>query len=215
MSGLVDMTLNRKPRHNKANWTLPIIKGTAEGEEFESVVDHIIENIIENCTAEMERKVGSAVSETVSNVKLHAYPSADNDSNNKAWWLMCSEIEGSLYLAIYDSGVGIPKTIHKRSWISDFIVNSAPHLVKAWTSHRDVDKINISMEAGRTQTKEKKHGKGSKSIRALVEETPDGKLWVFSNNGLYQIDENSAIHLVEHESSILGTLVQWNIKIRD
>ncbi|GAA72641.1 hypothetical protein [Pseudoalteromonas sp. BSi20439] len=151
-SGLIERTLNRERKLDSRYINLPIIKGTAQGEEFEEVIDHIINKIFISIKPEDEKRIGAAVSETVGNVKLHAYPHPDNE--NKPWWVMCSFFNGSLYLAIYDEGVGIPKTIHDRPWIKSAI-DRTPEFFRKFTNGRDVDLISISMEAGKTQTKEK------------------------------------------------------------
>ncbi|WP_462174703.1 hypothetical protein [Pseudoalteromonas gelatinilytica] len=211
-SGLFARTLNRTDQVED-NGNSRIVKGTAEGEEFEEVIDHIVKHIYKVEGTEAERQVGAAVSESVGNVKLHAYPrEQDNTAPFKPWWILYSVIDGVLYLAIYDIGVGIPETIHSRNWIRD-IVDKTPDLLRKLSSSRDVDHISVAMEAGKTQTKEKKHGKGSKSIRALVDATPNGMLRVFSNKGLYQIGVDAEPELIEHGISVGGTLIQWNIKI--
>lgn len=127
---------------------------------------------------------------------------------------MCSVFDDSLYLAIYDQGVGIPETIHKTEWLWGIIKKSSK-LMQRVSKSRDADLIELSMELGQSQTKQKKHGKGSKSIRALVEETPDGQLWIFSNKGLLKESSKSNRTLIEHHDSIGGTLVQWNIRLKD
>ncbi len=214
VSGLIKLTLNREQLNSfEHRYSLPVTRGTAEGEEFESVIDHILTKIYKTSDPEVERVIGAAVSETVGNVKLHAYPEVTQKSL-RHWWLMCSVFDDSLYLAIYDQGVGIPNTIHSTGWIRD-IIKKSPKLLQRMGSSRDADLIELSMELGRSQTKQKKHGKGSKSIRALVEETPNGQLWMFSNNGLLKESNSEGRTLVEHNESIGGTLVQWNIRLKD
>lgn len=214
VAGLVNLTLNRGQLSNsEQQYSLPVTRGTAEGEEFESVIDHILTTIYRSPDPEVERVIGAAVSETVGNVKLHAYPNVDNRSEWH-WWLMCSVFDDSLYLAIYDQGVGIPRTIDKTEWLWDIIKKSSK-LMQKISNSRDADLIELSMELGQSQTKQKKHGKGSKSIRALVEETPNGQLWVFSNRGLLKESSKDKRTLVEHDRSIGGTLVQWNIRLKD
>ncbi|QQB09117.1 hypothetical protein I6H44_07570 [Aggregatibacter segnis] len=61
-----------------------------------------------------------------------------------------------------------------------------------------------------------KHGQGSKSIKKLVSDNKNGKLWVYSNRGLlfYQ-DDRTLPELYNMRNSIEGTLVQWNIRIKN
>lgn len=192
--------------------TLPIVKGTARGEEFEHVIDHVQHQIYKNnMSPEQENVWGAAVGETVSNVKLHAY----GTDEVKPWWIICSVIDDDLYLAICDQGVGIPQTIKKQGWINKLVENS-PSLVKKMMSKRDSDAIELSMTIGESSTNQQKHGLGSQSIRALVEKNPNGALWVFSNHGVYYKDcRSSEPELKDFSGSISGTIVQWNIKLNE
>ncbi|NOI32176.1 hypothetical protein [Vibrio coralliilyticus] len=207
-SGLRDLTLNKGSQPiNCKNRTLPIIKGSAKGEEFEVVIDHVQHHVFDNeMTPEQENIWATAVIETVSNVKLHAYEGEES----KPWWIICSIIGEELYLAICDRGVGIPNTIKDQNWITS-LVEKTPRLQKL-LSGTDADAIDLSMIVGETSTKAQKHGLGSKSIKALVDENPDGALWVFSNKGVYYRENQEAV-LKNFGESISGTLVQWNIKL--
>jgi hypothetical protein len=209
-SGIIDLTLNRSSNVDIQSQTLPVIKGTAMGEEFEQVIDHVKFQVFDNkWSAEEENTFGAAVSETVGNVKLHAFPF---ETEEKPWWVLCKVIEDDLFLAIYDSGVGIPSTILQTTWIKK-VVENTPRLTKMVLNKTDADLILLSMQLGQTSTKEKKHGKGSKSINALVDENPNGTLWVFSNSGVY-CKSNGEIETQNFNNSINGTLVQWNIKLK-
>ncbi|WP_216074030.1 hypothetical protein, partial [Acinetobacter baumannii] len=55
----------------------------------------------------------------------HAYdddfypkPLPDDEKN---WWIAVEKIENQLFIAVYDSGVGIPATLSKKPWYSDII----------------------------------------------------------------------------------------------
>lgn len=209
-SGIKDLLFKKTKEIDINNKSLPIIKGSARGEEFEVVIDHIL--TLTELNDEEEQRLGAAISETVGNVKLHAYPDQLGENSVKRWWIICSLINGTLYLAIYDTGVGIPETIFNTGWISS-IVKKQPKLLKVAANKTDADLIKLSMIAGKTQTKERKHGLGSQSIMRLIDETPDGELWIFSNKGVYH-KKSSEVILRNTVSSIGGTLVQWNIKIK-
>ena len=56
-------------------------------------------------------------------------------------------------------------------------------------------------------TKKSKHGQGSKSFKALVNETDGGKLWVYSSKGLYRFeDESKTPEVYKLPKHIGGTL---------
>ncbi len=207
---------------------LPIITGIGK-QNMDDVVDHIQEKFYQDeMSATIEFRYGDAVSETINNVRLHAHPYKDD--SEKRWWITSSVLNGQLFLAIYDRGVGIPKTVTTKAWLLSSIKAEFPAAYKELTQldpkdgilkHipsklTDARLIYLSMQEDISGTKIKKHGQGSKSIRALVNETEDGVLWVFSNNGLYTID-NSKDKTPQMRSlpvKFPGTLIQWNIKIQ-
>ncbi|WP_460410097.1 MULTISPECIES: hypothetical protein [unclassified Pseudomonas] len=206
--------------------TLPIISSFGN-EHMEEIIDFIQKRIYKTMSPDTEWVYADAISETINNVGLHAYPG----NREKKWWLMCTTIGNQLYLAIYDNGIGIPKTVVDRPWFLSSlksthptdhqqIVDLFPEYLKSGigiyipTIIPDERLIHLSMQGDVTGTKMEKHGQGSKSIMALVGDTPDGKLWVFSNNGLYtfrQSDQSSGE--AKLKTKFPGTLVQWNIKI--
>lgn len=209
---------------------LPVIHGVGS-KYLEEVVDYIQNSVYNNEMApETEHMFGDAVSETINNVRLHAYPSENDD--NKSWWLLCQVVGEQLYLAIYDSGVGIPKTVLDKPWFWASLEKTYPdeyeQLVKispeierqGWKvmvpqKLKDSQLIGLSMIGDITGTYKSKHGQGSKSIKALVEETDNGKLWIFSNKGLYIFEQGAEKpELYGLPRKISGTLVQWNIGIK-
>ncbi|MEM8068101.1 hypothetical protein Q4Q68_19585, partial [Morganella morganii] len=90
--------------------------------------------------------------------------------------------------------------------INKFKLNNAFNLVS------DAKKIAVSMADDVTGTGQTKHGQGSKSIKALVNKNELGKLWIYSNLGLYKINEGKA-EVIDLPARIEGTLIQWNIKV--
>ncbi|RYF50342.1 MAG: hypothetical protein EOO38_05890 [Cytophagaceae bacterium] len=79
---------------------------------------------------------------------------------------------------------------------------------------KDAELIGMSMRGDVSRTREEKHGQGSKSILALVEETAEGLLWVFSNGGVYRFDQAvKKPEMYDLPMSFPGTLVQWNIEL--
>jgi hypothetical protein len=224
--------LMRSKRHNydiENVSVLPIISGVGNS-HFKEIIDHIQKQIYKNqMDADTEYLIGDAVAETINNVSRHAYPSLEDEE--KIWWLICEVTNGQLYLAIYDQGVGIPETVVKKKWFSNSLKKLYPVQYKELMDHaslkdqitslvansslKDEQLIYMSMLGDVTGTEKSKHGQGSKSIRALVSDTEDGKLWVYSNNGLYKFAAGSDIPLLcRLPLKIEGTLIQWNIKVK-
>ncbi|KEZ72825.1 hypothetical protein C5I_0117205, partial [Pseudomonas syringae pv. syringae FF5] len=183
--------------------TMPIVSSVGS-EMMEEIIDFIQSRIYQDkMSPDTEHFYGDAVSETINNVRLHAYPGQEPSA--KKWWLTCSTIGNQLYLAIYDNGVGIPKTVIERPWFisavqithpqeyADLLAqfpefeDKKPLLMRFIPTKISDDKlIYMSMQGDVSGTKIEKHGQGSKSIMALVGDTTEGVLWVFSNGGLYK-----------------------------
>lgn len=206
--------------------TLPVVSG-ASSHYIDDIVDHIQYQIYGNkMEDETEYAYGDAVSETINNVNRHAYPN-ETDSEKKLWWVLCEVIDKNLYLAIYDSGVGIPKTVVEKTWFTGSLKQTAPKLFgKLAALQPDIDKtwilphiydsvlIHLSMQGDITGTGLDKHGQGSKSIKKLVSECSHGKLWVYSNGGIYIFRKEDSTPLHHNlPSNFPGTLIQWNIKL--
>lgn len=209
--------------------SMPIISSVGK-EQMEEIIDYIQRRIFKDqMTPDTEHVYGDAVSETINNVGLHAYPGSALEE--RRWWLMCSAFGRKLYLAIYDCGVGIPKTVVDQPWFFPLLKYSNPdeyarisELIPGLDSSGlqivvpkvipDERLIYYSMQNDVTGTKQEKHGQGSKSIKALVNDTDDGVLWVFSNKGLYTFSaEDQKPGEAKLKKKFPGTLVQWNIEI--
>jgi hypothetical protein len=245
LSNIVSIIKNREINYKfSSHKPLPIISGVRNN-HFEDIINHIQNMIYKNrMPEETEHFYSDAVSETINNVGLHAYPS--RHISKRKWWLICRVIDKQLYLAIYDMGVGIPETVLNKEWfitsLSTIYPSSYSELKEKFPEHsnslenyialipakafiKDHQMIYLAMTGDVSGTKEPKHGQGSKSIKALVQETKNGKLWAFSGKGLYTLqqrnpeteltsaNQDKAEALYELPNRIPGTLIQWNIKL--
>ncbi|MET4863027.1 ATP-binding protein [Morganella morganii] len=209
---------------------MPVISGIS-GQYRDDIVDFIQKKIYnDKMSAATESIYGGAVQEAINNVYYHAYP--DLDPEDRRWWVKCELVDDQLFLVIYDKGVGIPATVTKNKWYGSTLEQSYPELVSkvvnelkrdgisinnvklhaAFSLVSDAIKIAVSMADDVTGTGKTQHGQGSKSIKALVNKNERGKLWIYSNKGLYKINEGTA-EVVDLPASIEGTLIQWNIKV--
>lgn len=241
LSNLVSIIKNRNISYNfKSHKTLPVISGVRNA-HFEDIINYIQKVIFKNkMPEEVEHYYSDAVSETINNVGLHAYPNMH--ISKRKWWLICDVIDKQLFLAIYDMGVGIPETILEKKWFVTSLRRIYPktyaELHEKFPEHRnafaliplksfipDKEMIYLAMTGDVSGTEEDKHGQGSKSIKALVQETNQGKLWAFSGKGLYTLKQrnsgeqasnalqDTAEALRDLPDRIPGTLIQWNIKL--
>lgn len=231
-TGIKSIVSNRVcPPDFSSGKPLAVVRGYG-GEYRDDIVDYICSSVYKNSlSAEQEYRYGDAVQETINNVRLHAYPGLGN-AEDKVWWLFCDVIENELFLTIFDQGVGIPNTVVRHGWFSNGLKEFYPNryneiikevgfsvieLLRGYFLEKGLDDdklIYISMMGDISSTKEDKHGQGSKSIKALVAEAQHGKLWVYSNRGLYNLNgKTSDEKTMLLPSSIDGTLVQWNIRL--
>lgn len=203
---------------------------------IDDVTDFVVEKAYDGkATPEQEQAIGAAISEAHYNVILHAY---QNLNVAKRWWLRCSILNDELYLIIYDQGVGFSNTFdtnnakfQETNWVESFQFFASRLGIKEDVSHlsnqevyelyfkdnRQSQLIYTAMadnETGMQGDFTRRHGRGSKSIKALVGKNKNGKLWIFSNNGSYcYTDANTPPELLDYQQSINGTLIQWNIKL--
>lgn len=209
------------PSNSRAPSDFPILTGDCSDKNiqaWEDAVDLIVEHLTAGDT-EAEFRIGSSLSEAVVNVNHHAYPD-EECRNQRKWWLFFEIVDkNELFLVIYDAGVGIPATLPHKDWFRE-IVKIKPAILRAVqkpiSMSDDASVIKASMIRGNTSTKKKKHGLGSGAILDLVESNSKGALWVCSNHGVYRKKSDcKKPHLINSKGSINGTLVQWNIRLRD
>lgn len=154
----------------------------------------------------------AALTESISNVGLHAYSNDELflefvSDIGKRWWILAHKVEDQLFLIIYDMGEGIPITLVKRDFFS---------LIKQMFNPKtDSDKISAAIRYGETRMQSDKHGKGLTDIKRYVENNPRGELHIFSGMGRYSYYTNSEkAETTDLPYSIGGTLIQWNISLR-
>lgn len=219
---------------------IAILNGNT-GEFRDEIIDFIRQDIYQNTlTDEEEYRFSDAIQEAINNVYRHAYP-VHTPENARPWWWMCAVFEDQLYLMLYDQGQGIPATFSQGNeyfdqidWASEESQQILQDLKERLglpseldlsdlkeTSKSKTDSMIIALAMSDDVTRmegedELKHGQGSKSIRKLVADNKNGQLFIFSNHGIFMYkDEQTKPHLHDTEVSINGTLVQWNIRIKN
>jgi hypothetical protein len=147
----------------------------------------------------------------------------------KEWWFCCDIIDGTLFMAIYDKGVGIPYRI-KNSDI-DFVtlmnsylditgrdLSKLPPTVTAIKSdfskaYDDEVLIGAAMSDNLSTTTKKKHGKGSGRMKALIKEEKNSFMIIGSGKGMYTYSkyEKKPETVIPLINPIQGTLIQWSL----
>lgn len=236
--------INALERESKINdnKSLPVIMGdNSRANDLSNIItDFILDNYFKDATPEKEQQISSAIQETVDNVGRHAYPTI-SEHYKKKWWLCCHRIGENLFLAIYDKGIGIPKSLSVHNAVLLSRINSLYPEQATITDDEETNTLDDSkrklsafvrvnllkerltdgqliraaMHTDISATQLPKHGQGSKSIKGLISEHDDNSfLLLLSNKGFYCYSkkENDSEKNVTHREYIIpGTLIQWSI----
>ena len=158
------------------------------------------------------QKLYAALTESISNVGLHAYSNEEQFSEfiadiGKRWWILAHKVEEQLNLMVYDMGEGIPVTLVKKDFFT--------FIAQMFNPKTDSDKIYAAVQYGETRMNSQKHGKGLPDMKRYVVDNPEGQLHIFSGMGRYSYKaENNAEEQFDLPYSIGGTLIQWNVSLR-
>lgn len=160
-------------------------------------------------------KAFAAITESFSNVWQHAYDDAfypvalpDNEKN---WWIAVENIDDQLFIAVYDSGVGIPKTLSKKPWYSELVSELLGLL--GVSDHSDGLAIHAAVEYGNSRFKEGGRGKGLAEMKDFVSANPSGNIVIYSGTGLYEYRSGRIETTESLPMAMPGTLIQWNIQL--
>ncbi|EGR1502487.1 hypothetical protein ACV8VM_001886 [Vibrio parahaemolyticus] len=193
---------------------------------IKTLVDLYLDKESENFSSR-KSEIGTAIIETLDNVGRHAYP--DKDHHEKLWWFCCDIIDDTLFMAIYDNGVGIPHSIRNSkidftklmesyySLTGKDITKLEPTVTANKAEFRDTYSdpvlIGAAMSEDLSKTTKDKHGKGSGSMKALIKEEEGSFLIIGSGKGMYTYSKCNREHerVIPLRNSITGTLIQWSL----
>lgn len=154
-----------------------------------------------------------AVSEAMLNVIQHAYPDENTPEIKKLgkrWWMIGQKFKNQLFLALCDTGEGIPKTIAKNEMWEQLKLIATKYVGKG----ADCSLIKAAMELGESGSDRSGRGEGLHQQLEYVAKNPHGVLWIFSNHGLYSYDSsNGRDTMRDHKKSVCGTIIQWNVSL--
>jgi len=157
------------------------------------------------------------LSEAITNVSHHAYPSdCGYKEYDKNWYLTGSyHLESKeLKIVFYDQGVGIPKTLPaSKVWEKALnVLASIPVLER----YRDEALLKAAVELDRTSTEEGDRGKGLQDLLEFIKQRENGYLSIMSLKGLYKHSMNQGntkIKTKSFASPIYGTLITWSVSL--
>ncbi|HCF7887907.1 TPA: hypothetical protein NIU34_005168 [Klebsiella oxytoca] len=215
--------VNFQNKQDKEHDNLPIVSSVAGAskdpkvnQESRATIKQVLNFIKDkiyggNITPLEAQNLYAAVTESISNVGLHAYSSEDQYEEfislaGKRWWIFARLIEEQMFILVYDMGEGIPLTLVKRDVFSI--------IFQLFKPETDADKIKAAVQYGETRMKSDKHGKGLPDIKRFVIDNPKGELHIFSGMGRYSYySKNKLEETLDYKFSVGGTLIQWNILI--
>ncbi|HHT2360721.1 TPA: hypothetical protein ACTYR3_005366, partial [Klebsiella pneumoniae] len=152
-------------------------------EKIKNVLKYIKGTIYEGKISVSDgQKLYAALTESISNVGLHAYSNETQFSEfiadiGKRWWILAHKVEEQLYLMVYDMGEGIPVTLVKKDFFT--------LIAQIFNPKTDSDKIYAAVQYGETRMNSQKHGKGLPDMKRYVVDNPEGQLHIFSGMGRY------------------------------
>lgn len=172
------------------------------------------QDAIADCGLEEENALAfSAITESVSNVWQHAYDEEfyKEDKDLAHWWIIVERIGDQFYIAVYDTGVGIPLTLENKKWFRVIYFDTDGQL---YEYAADAHRIKMAVEYGRSRFKVDNRGKGLSEAKDFVMSNPEGIMIIFSGLGSYTYHTDQGKEELKKLPSLFpGTLIQWNLKL--
>jgi hypothetical protein len=213
--------LSRPTHDSVVNWHY--LTGTvADG----SKIAQLLETYRQLSAARIPEGLYEALTEALTNVRQHAYPEGTKTPNSlRRWWLFAKYEEpigsktGSLYIGVYDIGIGIQRSMRQRLKPGEMILGKAGEWLD-WTGIRGttalLDRLllHAAVERNRSSTGQSFRGIGLQEMRDFVRGTASGVLSIVSGLAQYtcnaKTDSSAAF---PSKDPILGTLIVWNIPL--
>jgi hypothetical protein len=209
---LLDLERPLPPEAPGSNVFLKFIAGLSEERDKGKIAKQLRIQIESLVGREIEKhSLFTGVSEAIANVTDHAYPTLGQVRARKRWWLSAAYSKNTNQLTViaFDQGVGIPATLVRKGFFSQF-----RDRVLGWT---DSYKIKTAMRYGKSSTGRPERGKGLVELELFARAYDEGRLSIYSNRGVYQMVHRKG-HKDErvfrdHTTSINGTLIEWSVRL--
>lgn len=156
--------------------------------------------------------IGS-VKEAIINVIDHAYQTSSDMTTapvQTPWYIFVQVRRDSIRMAVCDLGLGIPKSMRTtHTKYLQFLFSTSDHFGLS-TQHK---LISAALEYGKSRTKEENRGKGFTMMKETVQNSKDGFLAIYSDQGFVRMNNIEAIESKDYDSSIDGTIILWEFGI--
>lgn len=182
--------------------------------DLDSISERLPKILTEGSNLELKMALLSGMAEAIANSSEHAYayanPAKRLSSSSQKWWLFARQVEDDVMVLICDLGLGIPGTL-EANWKDEL---AAYFKTRTGLKKSDHKMIELALKVGKTRTNQVHRGKGLKDILKVVKQQNIGSLGIYSNKGVYWLDNNNGSHTSHDEkNSIDGTIIQWKIPI--
>ncbi|MEZ1745699.1 MULTISPECIES: hypothetical protein [Pseudomonas] len=182
--------------------------------DLDSIVEKLPRILTEGSNMELRTALLSGMAEAVANSSEHAYAKSYKTPLpglvQQKWWLFARQVGDDVAVVICDLGVGIPGTL-QANWKEEL---ASYFQSRQGIRRKDHKMIELAFTVGKTSTNKGNRGKGLKDILKVVREQGVGGISIYSNRGVYALDNSSGkVTSLDERNSIHGTIVQWMIPI--
>lgn len=178
---------------------------TVDPSAFLSLTEAIIDEIDHPNAPLFADCLNEAICNTVGHAYRHA-PSALMPMELQKWWIFSQYKDDHFFVAIYDIGDGIPRTIRRKP---EWIEYLRPRHYKDGSILRSV------ISSTRTSTYQPERGKGLPEMLEFSQSLNAGGLSILSAKGGFRYDaKTQSMRHRNFRQPLPGTLVQWTIPFR-
>lgn len=211
-----------RPQHSSVIEWQHLCGTRADGMQVKKLLDQYRTNT----EAELPAELFVVLTEGLINVGHHAYPAGcDIEAQHRKWWLFARFTEpvadrvGSIFIAIYDMGVGIPSTLRSKLKTGEMVMNAIDKTTEltglsegTWLDKR---LLRTAIENPRTQTEQAHRGKGLPEMREFAASTDGGRLHIVSGQAQYSMHGGKPDGQVQgFDEKFPGTLLLWNLPLK-
>ena len=124
----------------------------------------------------------------------------------RKWWIFSQYKDNRFFVAIYDIGDGIPRTLRRKpEWIEFLRLRH----------YKDGSILRSAIATSRTRTLQPERGKGLPEMLEFSKSLKAGGLSILSAKGGFRYDaETETMRHRKFSQPLRGTLVQWAIPFR-
>lgn len=209
------------PRHESVITWKYLTGHLAEGQKVRELLD----SYRAFDSARIPEGLYDVLTEALTNVRHHAYPDSGSvPTDLHRWWLFSRFSEptansaGSIYIAVYDVGIGIQSSLRSRLATGERILDSAGDLLSlVGVGGNSIERhlLHAAVEGRRSSTGLGNRGYGLPEMREFVLRSGTGTLSIVSGMAQYtclaEVQSSSAYRCSD---PTLGTLILWHLPLQ-